>query len=586
MLQRASHIFRVRRPWSPSLPCQAYAHARPLAHSGCCYILRTYSTATAREEKKASDPLRILFCGSDDFSGASLKALYEEHRTNPGLVESIDVVVRPGKPTGRGYKVIREVPIKALATSLGLPVHERDTFTGWEMPSATNLIIAVSFGLFVPPRLLGAAKYGGLNVHPSLLPAYRGPAPLHHILLDGVQTTGVTLQTLDETSFDRGVILARNTVKWKGGGGAADDSSSGAMTSRIPRDCTVAQLQEAAAAVGAQLLVESLRRGLHVPPRKDVVYTDPSVDPATYHAPWAPKITSWDRQVPPWTWFRPRSLARRQRVVGPLWFKARAVAGGGGSTKELKRILVEETDEVDCGGGKRKSKDRDEYEGERRNSVGARSIRKVFFPPKTAGKWSYRKLHRWYQEPPPPPPPPKGSEGEEKGGKGKEEPVRTFSRPIYYWTHPSDDAIYISPYNPPSVQTEAYVRIPLLKVEGEKAKAAAQVAEPFSAVAPLPRLTWERRRRLKRTVDYDLHVACEVEGLRYATGMVRLPDSLDDGGGGKLGEACDRLEKVLDEYNPILETINMHWISKGHQREKARSLLDSAAEPHIATEWR
>lgn len=58
-------------------------------------------------EKKVSEPLRILFCGSDEFSCAHLQALHEEHLRNPGLIESIDVVVRPGKRTGRGYKKIQ-----------------------------------------------------------------------------------------------------------------------------------------------------------------------------------------------------------------------------------------------------------------------------------------------------------------------------------------------------------------------------------------------------------------------------------------------------------------------------------------------
>ena len=155
---------------------------------------------------KTSKPLRILFCGSDDFSSASLRGLLEEQRRDPELIASIDVLCRPGKPSGRSLKNIREgtspqstylvtnltmvVPIKAVAQELGLVIHERDTFTGWDVRAAEftfeqetdylqlpkpqnepiNLIIAVSFGLFVPPRILRSAEYGGLNVHPSLLP--------------------------------------------------------------------------------------------------------------------------------------------------------------------------------------------------------------------------------------------------------------------------------------------------------------------------------------------------------------------------------------------------------------------------------
>jgi methionyl-tRNA formyltransferase len=88
--------------------------------------------------------------------------------------------------------LISLVPIKAVARELGLSIHERDTFTGWEVGlslgaiwmlliplqlpqpegEAINLIVAVSFGLFIPPRILKSAEYGGLNVHPSLLPKY------------------------------------------------------------------------------------------------------------------------------------------------------------------------------------------------------------------------------------------------------------------------------------------------------------------------------------------------------------------------------------------------------------------------------
>lgn len=108
--------------------------------------------ASRRLSTSSHEPLRILFCGSDDFSIASLKALHEEHQKEPGRIASIDVVCRPGKRVGRGLKKIREgdlfnrtvrlrfcrlipdrsiVPIKAAATQLSLPIHEIDTFTGW-----------------------------------------------------------------------------------------------------------------------------------------------------------------------------------------------------------------------------------------------------------------------------------------------------------------------------------------------------------------------------------------------------------------------------------------------------------------------
>ncbi|KAI1372003.1 Formyltransferase [Hypoxylon crocopeplum] len=273
-------------------------------------------TPAKQKKKKTSEPLRILFCGSDHFSCASLEALHREHVQNPALVQSIDVVVRPGKRTGRGYKAIQHPPIRELAEKLGLPVHERDTFTGWDMPPHTNLIIAVSFGLFVPPRLLRASRFGGLNVHPSLLPDLRGPAPLQHALLAGRAATGVSLQTLDAQAFDRGVVLARTPPL------------------PIPADVDYATLLQSVKSVAAELLVRGLRDGVHVPPleeaeREENKGVGVGKEMELLHAP---KITKRDRQVRaenmPYLW-------RRFRALGPLWFWTRDGRG------VRKRVIIE-----------------------------------------------------------------------------------------------------------------------------------------------------------------------------------------------------------------------------------------------------
>ncbi|CCC12397.1 unnamed protein product [Sordaria macrospora k-hell] len=172
LLQRLTVLSGIRSSLS-SLSSLSFKASSASAFTRCS----PYSTQPEATPKKVSDPLRILFCGSDVFSCYSLKALHAEHKANPGLIKSIDVMVRTGKAVGRGYKEIRQVPIQNLAEELSLPIHIRDTFTGWSLPQTAgsdgepiNLIVAVSFGLFVPPRILGQAKYGGLNVHPSLLP--------------------------------------------------------------------------------------------------------------------------------------------------------------------------------------------------------------------------------------------------------------------------------------------------------------------------------------------------------------------------------------------------------------------------------
>ncbi|KAI1657266.1 Formyltransferase [Daldinia decipiens] len=336
LLLRSSNalIFQpaMRRPTQLSRICNVCRQIRRYT-SNTTTTTNPLKEEEAKERKaKTSDPLRILFCGSDEFSCASLETLHQEHIRNPALIQSIDVVVRPGKRTGRKNKFIQHPPIRDLATRLGLPIHERDTFTGWDMPSHINLIIAVSFGLFVPPRLLGAAQYGGLNIHPSLLPDLRGPAPLQHALLAGRTHTGISLQTLDHQAFDHGLILARTPPL------------------PIPPGADYASLLAYATPLAAQLLVQGLREGLHVPPLEEAAEhshgpeesgsQDREVVESRGHPEnllHAPKITKQDRQLRVSTL---PHLWRRYRALGPPWFWAR---GRQRMRKQgvRKRVIVE-----------------------------------------------------------------------------------------------------------------------------------------------------------------------------------------------------------------------------------------------------
>lgn len=322
----------------------------------------------------ATEPLRILFCGSDEFSCASLRALHKLQADKPKLIKSIDVLVRPGKPAGRGLKRIATGPLFTLAEELGLPIHKRDTFTGWELPppghvrhhetgevvkhpaayensnrQPFNLAVAVSFGLFVPPRVLRSLRFGGLNVHPSMLPDLRGPAPLQHALLCGRSHAGVTLQTLHEKDYDRGSVLAQ--TPWPG--------------LPVPEGCDVRQLQDVLAERGAELLVGALERRLYVPPLEHVGWRPTDDDVARGLLRDAPKVRKLDSMVDwaCWAWGRDRTLypgggwtaadlARRFRAVG---VKLPREGNTGMWTHAIthkspheKRLILEHVEAVEC----------------------------------------------------------------------------------------------------------------------------------------------------------------------------------------------------------------------------------------------
>jgi len=166
------------------------------------------------------------------------------------------------------------VPIKHVTEDLHLRSHVIDTFTGWTPPAPINLIVAVSFGLLVPPRILDLAKYGGLNVHPSLLPDLRGPAPIEHALLKRRERTGVSIQTLHSQHFDQGTVLAQTPEPW----------------TQIPKDITAQALGTQLALAGAKMLLDVLKAQLHVPPHKDAGWYSSDHGPIDH----APKITKQD----------------------------------------------------------------------------------------------------------------------------------------------------------------------------------------------------------------------------------------------------------------------------------------------------
>jgi methionyl-tRNA formyltransferase len=276
---------------------------------------RTYcrpSTVSSSSREQPDERLRILFCGSDEFSAFSLRSLSEYAKSPESNVGSIDVVTRKDKRAGRGLKSIRSPFIKSVAEELQLPLHQIDTFTGWtppsygqshESPATINLIIAVSFGLLVPPRILRGAAYGGFNVHPSLLPRFKGAAPIQWTILHGLATTGVSLQTLHASKFDEGVVLNRTPVPV-----------------RNSQTCTFNQLRDQLGPVGAELLIKCLREKRYL--SQGSVLKDLVSERTSY----APKIKKQHAAIDPQL-HGSRQILRMQRAFETLWAYAHDLDG-------------------------------------------------------------------------------------------------------------------------------------------------------------------------------------------------------------------------------------------------------------------
>ncbi|MBR0443402.1 MAG: methionyl-tRNA formyltransferase [Clostridia bacterium] len=154
--------------------------------------------------------MKILFMGTPDFALFSLKALVESGEN------VIGVVTQPDKPKGRGYELCPP-PVKVYALEMGLPVYQPTTLRGDEFAALLagfdpDLIVVVAYGKILPKNVLDYPKHGCINVHGSLLPAYRGAAPMQRAIIDGCKTTGVTTMYMAE-GLDTGDMLLKTEIE-------------------------------------------------------------------------------------------------------------------------------------------------------------------------------------------------------------------------------------------------------------------------------------------------------------------------------------------------------------------------------------
>ena len=149
--------------------------------------------------------LRILFMGTPDFALASCKAIYEHH-------ELVGVVTQPDRPKGRGGKMAAP-PVKEFALAHGLPCWQPTVLKDLAFlpvleETKPDLIVVAAYGRILPEYILNYPKFGCINVHGSLLPKYRGAAPIQRAVIDGESETGVTIMKMAK-GMDTGDMLLR-----------------------------------------------------------------------------------------------------------------------------------------------------------------------------------------------------------------------------------------------------------------------------------------------------------------------------------------------------------------------------------------
>lgn len=153
--------------------------------------------------------MKILFMGTPDYALFSLRALVERGEN------VIGVVTQPDKPKGRGY-TLTPPPVKVFALEKGIPVYQPTTlrdevFAELLSSLAPDVIVVVAYGKILPKNVLEFPKFGCVNVHGSLLPEYRGAAPMQRAIIDGKKQTGITTMYMAQ-GLDTGDMLLKDTV--------------------------------------------------------------------------------------------------------------------------------------------------------------------------------------------------------------------------------------------------------------------------------------------------------------------------------------------------------------------------------------
>ncbi|MGB7340978.1 MAG: methionyl-tRNA formyltransferase [Phototrophicaceae bacterium] len=223
--------------------------------------------------------VKVVFMGTPDFSVPTLEALITHH-------EVIGVVTQPDRPAGRGGKV-KMSPIKELALKHDIPVFQPnkirkpeaiETLRQWD----ADVYVVAAFGQILPQTLLDIPRYGSINVHASLLPRWRGAAPIHAAIREGDAETGITIMVMD-AGLDTGPMLSKRVIA-------------------IRDDETGQSLHDKLSAIGGELLIETLPAYFsgdlqaQAQPEDGITYS-PQIDKEEGNIDWSQDAASIERLV-------------------------------------------------------------------------------------------------------------------------------------------------------------------------------------------------------------------------------------------------------------------------------------------------
>jgi len=212
--------------------------------------------------------MRIAFLGTSSFAVPALRALAQRHTIAL-------VVTQPDRPSGR-HAVVVPPPVKRAALEAGLPISQPERVNGEDVvgqlrDSRPDVLVVAAYGQLLRPAVFGLAPLGAINIHASLLPRYRGAAPVHWAIVNGEETTGITTFVIDR-GMDTGPILLSRPLS-------------------IGADETAGELEARLALLGADVMAETLDRlaagTLSPAPQPDGATMAPKLARDDGHVDWA-----------------------------------------------------------------------------------------------------------------------------------------------------------------------------------------------------------------------------------------------------------------------------------------------------------